>query len=266
MMSELRDSGATIVPVVPSLGGMLVSLSRGKPVSGPVRMFTNTGAALPQSTIDSLRQSFPDAQVVRMFGTTECKRTTVMPPAQEHERPGSCGKPLAGTTVLILDENGTTLPAGEVGEIVVQGPNVMAGYWRRAELTERTFRSTPDGTRLHTGDYGYLDDDGFLYFEGRRDDMFKRRGIRMTVTEIEAAALDVPGVRSAAVLPPGDDHDLVIWVAGEVKSAQVLRGLSERLEPQKVPAACTVLEELPLTVNGKNAKKVLAEMLAGGES
>jgi acyl-CoA synthetase (AMP-forming)/AMP-acid ligase II len=103
---------------------------------------------------------------------------------------------------------------GEVGEIVVAGPHVMPGYWRAPELSARTFRRD-DRTgelHLHTGDFGSLDEDGYLYFEGRRDDMFKRKGIRMSTVEIEAAAMDIPGVLTAAVLPPTSDRDLAIFV------------------------------------------------------
>jgi acyl-CoA synthetase (AMP-forming)/AMP-acid ligase II len=269
LLSQIRDCGATIVPVVPSLGAMLATLGRRNPGSTPaVRMFTNTGAALPAATIEGLRESFPGARVVRMYGITECKRVTIMPPDQDRERPDAVGLPLPGTEVLILDADGRPVPTGEVGEIVVAGPNVMAGYWRAPELTARTYRPAPETgeIRLHTGDYGLLDDDGYLYFEGRRDDMFKRRGARMSTVEIEAAAMDVPGVRAAAVLPPTDSHDLTLFVESDLTPQAVLRELATRLEPAKVPAACHVLERFPLTLNGKNERKQLAALLNGGNA
>jgi acyl-CoA synthetase (AMP-forming)/AMP-acid ligase II len=198
-----------------------------------------------------------------MFGISECKRVTIMPPAAELDRPGSVGLPLPGTEVVIVDEAGRPVPAGQTGEIVVRGPHVMAGYWRAPEITARTFRPDP-GTgqvSLHTGDYGRLDADGYLYFEGRRDDMFKHRGARVSTIEIEAAALDIPGVRGAVAVPPADGEQLTIFVATELAAPAVLRELAARLEAAKVPAVCHVVAEIPLTANGKNERKQLAALV-----
>ncbi|WP_433517965.1 AMP-binding protein [Nonomuraea sp. CA-143628] len=269
LLGQISDAGATVVPVVPSLGGMIATLARRATGSvSKVRMFTNTGAALPEATIRSLRACAPGARVVRMYGITECKRVTIMEPELDRDRPGAVGRPLPGTRVDILDGAGRPLPAGETGEIVVAGPNVMAGYWRDPELTARAYRRDPvtGEVRLHTGDYGRLDKDGYLYFEGRRDDMFKRRGTRMSTTEIEAAAMDVPGVRAAVVLPPADGRDLVVFVEADLTPSSVLNALKQRLEPAKVPAACHVLPRFPLTLNGKNERKQLALLLDGGHA
>jgi amino acid adenylation domain-containing protein len=266
LLRRMRETGATVVPIVPSLATMIVSLaSRDKENPPPVRMFSNTGAALPEPTIDGLRANFPGVRVVRQFGQTECKRITVMPPNEDDQRPGSSGIPLPGTRVAIIDENGDEVPAGVVGEIVADGPHVMPGYWRNPEVTAKAFRLDPrtGRTRLHTGDYGFVDADGYLYFEGRRDDMFKRKGIRMSTLEIEAAAMDIPGVRAAAALPPSQDHDLALFVEADLQPAIVLRELSQRLEAQKIPSICRVLAEFPLTLHGKNSRAALLSLLEG---
>lgn len=257
LMRQIRETGATVVPVVPSLATILTTLARRD--SGPtsVRLFTNTGAALQQSTIDALRSWFPGTRVVRMFGTTECKRISIMGPESEMERPTSVGLPLPGTEVVILDAAGRPLPTGKTGEIVVSGPHVMAGYWRAPEITALTFRrdARTGKVSLHTGDYGHLDDGGYLYFEGRRDDMFKHNGTRMSTLEIEAAAMDIDGVRAAVVMPPADGGELVICVAAALTPHMVLRELAARLEAAKVPTFCHVVENIPLTLNGKNERK-----------
>jgi acyl-coenzyme A synthetase/AMP-(fatty) acid ligase len=133
----------------------------------------------------------------------------------------------------------------------------MAGYWRAPEVTARTFRrdERTGEVRLHTGDYGHLDEDGYLYFEGRRDDMFKHKGARVSTLEIEAAAMDIPGVRGAVVLPPADGSELEICVATELSPRVVLRELAARLEAAKVPAVCHITAEIPLTLNGKNERR-----------
>lgn len=265
LLSQIRRTGATVVPVVPSLAGMLTRLAERDPGPSGVRLFTNTGAALPQATIDALRAFFPGARVARMFGTTECKRITIMPPERETERPESVGLPLPGTEVIVLDEEGSPQPAGQTGEIVVRGPHVMAGYWRAPEISARTFRRDERTGQvwLHTGDYGHLDADGYLYFEGRRDDMFKHKGIRVSTLEIEAAAMDIPGVRGAVVVPPADGSDLEICVATGLAPHVVLRELASRLETAKVPAVCHVVDEIPLTLNGKHERRQLSDLVPG---
>ncbi|MGW7362784.1 AMP-binding protein [Streptomyces sp. NPDC054841] len=266
LLKRMHEVGATVVPIVPSLATMIVSLAeREKGTLPPVRMFTNTGAVLQQGTTAALHRLFPTATVVRQFGQTECKRISVMPPDEQHERPGSVGKPLPGTRVLILDSQGLELPAGETGEIVAVGPHVMPGYWQAPELTARSFRSDPDTgePRLHTGDFGRLDADGYLYFEGRRDDMFKRKDIRMSTLEIEAAAMDIPGVRAAGALPPTADRDLALCVEADLPARTVLRELAQRLELAKVPAHCHVVAAFPLTAHGKHDTREIERLLEG---
>ncbi|MFL6123902.1 hypothetical protein [Actinophytocola sp.] len=111
--------------------------------------------------------------------------------AGERTRPGSSGRPLPGTSVRVVVR--TAPSAAPVRS--ASGPHVMAGYWRREELTRTRFR---DG-ELRTGDYGWLDEDGYVYVQGRRDDVYKERGLRVSTTEIEAAAAALPGV---ALLAP----------------------------------------------------------------
>ena len=265
LLREIRRTGATVVPVVPSLASMLTTLAGRDPSPTSVRLFTNTGAALPQATIDALRTRFPGARVARMFGTTECKRISIMRPESELDRPASVGLPLPGTEVVILDDEGRPRPSGQTGEIVVRGPHVMAGYWRAPEITARTFRRDERTGQvwLHTGDYGHTDDDGYLYFEGRRDDMFKHKGTRVSTLEIEAAAMDIPGIRGAVVTPPADGGELEICVATELAPHIVLRELAARLESAKVPAVCHVVDEIPLTLNGKNERRKPSELVYG---
>ncbi|WP_405872872.1 MULTISPECIES: class I adenylate-forming enzyme family protein [unclassified Streptomyces] len=260
LLGTLHEYGVTVVPLVPSLGEMLLTLARrDRREPPPVRLFTNTGAALTAPVIAQLRAAFPNARVSPMFGTTECKRITVLEPDGDLARPGSVGRALDGTEVLVLDDDGHPLPPGTVGEIAVRGPHIMDGYWRAPEQTALRFRPDPETgeVTLHTGDYGHLDADGHLYFEGRRDDLFKRKGVRMGTLEIETAALDIPGVTAAAALAPADGHDLTLYAVAEPAPDVVLAQLAERLEAAKVPAVCHLVDELPLTPNGKTDKQRL---------
>ncbi|TFE31007.1 long-chain fatty acid--CoA ligase [Frankia sp. B2] len=268
MLTRMHETGTTVLPIVPSLASMIINLAaRETDPLPPIRMFTNTGAMLPSATISALRRYFPAAGIVRQFGQTECKRISIMPPGMNDQRPDSVGLALPGTSVEIYDEQGIPLPCGEVGEIVVTGPHVMDGYWRNPELSARTFRRHRRGgeLQLHTGDYGWLDDGGFLYFTGRRDDVFKRKGARVSVLEIEAAAMDIPGVRAAAVLPPNAERDLVLIVEAEMPPQMILREIATRLEPMKVPSLCRVIQRMPLTPNGKHSREALAALLSDAE-
>jgi acyl-CoA synthetase (AMP-forming)/AMP-acid ligase II len=173
---------------------------------------------------------------------------------------------LPGTEVYATDPHGRRLPPGEVGELVVRGPHVMAGYWRRPELTAQRFPRA-DGLfpQLRTGDYGWLDDDGYLYFVGRRDDLYKERGFRVSATEVAAAAMRVEGVDAAAVLPPSDDREeATLVVVTALAPHQVLALLRTQLEEFKVPRNCQVVPEIPLTSNGKVDRAGLARLTADG--
>ena len=265
LVSWLRERRVTVFPVMPSLAQMLLRLAaRDRRPAPDLRLFTSTGAALLPSLAQDLRTAFPSASVVPMYGTTECKRITIAEPGEDAADRHSVGRALTGTEVLVVDETGAPLPPGETGEITVRGPHVMAGYWRAPELSRQRFPVDPatGETTLRTGDYGHLDADGHLYIHGRRDDLFKRRGIRMSAPEIEAAALDVPGVSAAALLPPASGRDMLLIVAGEPSGPEVLTELADRLEPAKVPPVCHVLPELPLTPHGKTDKNRLATLVS----
>ena len=256
---NLVRAGATVLAAVPAVAEALARLlARGGAVPA-LRLLTNTGAAMPVEALTALRAAIPGLRVQLMFGLTECKRATIMPPDEDLVRPGSCGRALPGTEVFVVDGSGRRLPTGEVGEIVVRGPNVMAGYWRRPELTEQRFPKA-DGLfpQLRTGDYGWLDEDGYLYFAGRRDDIYKERGFRVSATEVEAAARRVPGCASAAVLPPSEGEPAVLVVTGTLTAEQVLAGMREQIEEFKIPRRCVVIDELPLSRNGKVDRKGLA--------
>ncbi len=265
LLRSLLDSKATVLPAVPSVAESLVwLLKRATAQRPPLRLVTNTGAALSTETVNALRTAIPGLRAQVMYGLTECKRAVIMPPDGDLDRPGSCGLPLPGTEILIVDDNAEPVPAGVVGEIVVRGPHVMAGYWRRPELHAQRFPRR-DGLfpELRTGDYGHVDEDGYLYFSGRRDDLYKERGFRVSATEVEAAAHRVPGVVSAAVLPPSGKRPSVLAVVSEIGAEQVLGRMREQIEEFKVPRRCVVLEELPLSGNGKVDRKKLATVIEG---
>ena len=261
IIPELLASNATVLPAVPAVAEALAwSVSRaqteGPPVPG-LRLLTNTGATMPSKVLVTLRENLPDLRIQLMYGLTECKRVSIMPPDGDLERPGSSGLALPGTEVRIVDDEGRTVPAGVVGEIVVTGPHVMNGYWGQPELTADKFKASG----LHTGDFGHMDEDGYLFVEGRRDDIYKQSGFRVSAAEVEAAALEIPGVRLVSVIAPSDGRDSVLVVVGTTDEDSVEKGLARLLEPFKLPKRYVVLDEMPLNQNGKIDKKALRAAL-----
>ncbi|MFK0250087.1 class I adenylate-forming enzyme family protein [Amycolatopsis azurea] len=264
LVNELTTAGATVLPGVPSLTANLARLVARRPAPPSLRLLTNTGAAMPPALLATLRAASPGLRVQLMYGLTECKRATILAPDEDLDRPGSCGRALPGTEVFAVGLDGARMTPGEVGELVVRGPNVMAGYWRRPELTARVFpRAEGLFPELRTGDQGWVDDEGYVYFAGRRDDLYKERGTRVSAIEVEAAACRVPGVRAAAVrLPGAEEFGATLFVESELAGHAVLATLREHLEAAKVPARCVVLERLPLTPNGKVDRRALDTVAA----
>ncbi|MFB7947449.1 class I adenylate-forming enzyme family protein [Kitasatospora phosalacinea] len=257
--AALHASGATVLAGVPSVAETLARLlARTTKAPTRLRMLTNTGAAMPPEVLRTLRAALPELRIHLMFGLTECKRATIMPADGDLERPGSSGRALPGTEVLVVDPAGRRLPAGETGEITVRGPNVMSGYWRRPELTAARFVRT-EGLfpELRTGDFGRIDEEGYLYFAGRDDDIYKENGFRVSATEVEASARMVSGVRSAAVLPPTTAAPAALFVVSGLTAGDVLSELRNHIEEFKIPRNCFVLPDLPLTSNGKVDRKAL---------
>lgn len=262
LIAAVQEHAVTVVPVVPSLATVLIQLGR-RGVSIGVRLVTNTGQELARVQLDGLRRTFPTAAVQLMYGITECKRVSIADPDADQDMPGSVGKALSGTGVVIVDSHGRPILDGGEGQIVVRGPHLMSGYWRDDQLTAQTYRQNPaTGEReLHTGDYGHMDVQGNLYFHGRRDHLFKQRGVRTSVTEIEAAALQIPQVSDAALIPPLGDREAVLFAVTTLDPKEVLQRLRERLEAAKVPAICRILPSLPLGSTGKIDRGALRNQL-----
>ena len=266
LLTDINARSATVLPIVPTFVSAYSKLSsrRGDVKLSSVRLITSTGEHLSPSSIRQLRSIFPNAVVTAMYGATECKRITIADGDADLHYPGSVGQALPGTVVLVVDRAGHTVTTGGQGEIVVEGPHLMDGYWGDPARTSDTYRPGPTGRiRLHTGDMGRLDACGNLYVDGRRDDLFKMNGVRTTRREIEEAARKVGSV-AEAVLVTADDP--VLFVTGSAHDGgQVLRCMRDFLEPSKIPKNCYLLSALPITNNGKVDRSALLEYVRNME-
>jgi long-chain acyl-CoA synthetase len=267
----LEDERITGLPGVPTVFHVLLSLRGLAEREFPeLRFLTNTGAALPASTVEAIRRTFPNARLYSMYGLTECKRALYLPPEQLEARPTSVGIAIPGTEAWIEDEHGRILAPGEVGELMIRGAHVMQGYWNDPQLTAERLRPGrwPWERTLATGDLFRTDEDGYLYFVGRRDDLIKSGGEKVVPREIEEVLHGAPGVREAAVIGVADEllgqavHAHVSPQPGASLDPAALRIFcGERLEDYKVPRQVTVHDELPRTSNGKIDRNALVDRL-----
>lgn len=271
----LASAKVTGFPLVPTMAALIVQLRNFKPEwAASVQFITNTAAALPPAHIQKLRELFPNARVYSMYGMTESKRCTWLPPEQLDIRPDSVGIAIPFTEAWVAGDDGQPLPPNTVGELVVRGGHVMQGYWRNPEATERTLRPGryPWEKVLHTGDLFRADDEGFLYFVGRKDDIIKSRGEKVSPKEIENVLYALPGIREAAVVGVPDEilgralkAILVVDESAGIAPRDVIAHCAARLEEFMVPRLVEFREALPKTNTGKIRRAALQAEAEGRE-
>ncbi len=269
VLERMRQERITVFPGVPTIFATLLAAHRRSALCLPaVTRVTNTAAALPDEFSAGLREIFPNALIYRMYGLTECKRVSYLAPELIDAKPGSVGKAIPGTEVYLLSADGTPVPAGEVGILYVRGPHVMAGYWNRPDLTAEMLKpgKLPGERVLCTHDLFRMDEEGYLYFIGRTDDIIKTRGEKVSPVEVENALHRIQGVREAAVVGVPDallGEAIRAYVATDPAAGlttQSLRSASAaHLESYMVPTQVIFRDSLPRTSNGKIDKRLLVE-------
>lgn len=267
VVRRMIEERVTGLPGVPTIFAILLEMDdlRGFDRSS-LRYITNTAAPLPVEHIRKLQAIFTGTRIYSMYGLTECKRVSYLSPAELARRPGSVGKAIPNSEVWIVDENGNRVGPGVVGELVVRGSNVMKGYWRDREATDAVLRPGPlPGERvLYTGDLFRMDEEGFLYFVSRKDDMIKTRGERVSPKEIESALYALPGVAEAAVVPVPDAvlgsaiKAFVVPSKGHaIAEKDVILHCRRFLEDFAVPRMIEFRDALPKNASGKIDKLTL---------
>jgi acyl-CoA synthetase (AMP-forming)/AMP-acid ligase II len=247
----LAQRNVTVLPVVPTLLRMYLTAAQRSRVLPPLRIVTNTGERLPAPLQELVAEVHPEVTMALMYGLSECKRVSIGLYAAAELPRDDVGTPLSSHDVTVRDPQGRTVRPGELGEIVVRGPAVS-----RIDLADRQRQGLPlDRERwLRTGDFGRIDELGLLYVEGRRGDLFKNNGIRVSKLEIERAAERVPGVLQA-YCGPDAAGELKLWVAGSVSAPDLLEALRGELDSVKIPSATAVVDRIPVNVNGKFSPK-----------
>ena len=260
-----RITGLAGVPTLWSLLAQPNSTLNKQPLPD-LRYITNTGGAMPQAVLAILRKALPTTSVFLMYGLTEAFRSTYLPPSELDRRPTSMGKAIPDTEILVIDENGQLSKPGEVGELVHRGPTVSMGYWGRPEDTNIALRPNPllppelgDCEWVcYSGDLVKTDEEGFLYFVGRRDTMIKSSGFRVSPTEVEEVLFQSGLLQQAAVIGIPDEalgQSIKAFVVPRdgmaVETDQLIAHCGERMPRYMVPKAVEILNVLPKTTSGK---------------
>lgn len=268
ILNLMVAEGVTGFPGVPTIFSILAELKSLKDYDlSKIRYVTNTAAALPVKHILMLRELFPAARIYSMYGLTECKRCTYLPPQDIDRKPASVGIAIPNTEMWIVDEDGNKVGPNAVGQLVIRGATVMKGYWEKPESTAKKLKPGPlPGEQvLYTGDYCKMDEEGYLYFVGRMDDVIKSRGEKVAPKEVENVLMNIPGVKEAAVIGVPDEvlgQAVKAFVVLEEGTALVEKQLQKecqsRLENFMVPKYIAIVPDLPKTDTGKIKKTGLS--------
>jgi len=241
-----------------------------------LRVITYGAAPMPLEVIKRALGVFPGVSFINAFGQTETASTITTLSPEDHviagseeerekklKRLSSIGKPMSDVEMKVVDEEGHELSPGEVGEIVARGPRVMTGYWRDEEKTKKTVDK--DGW-VHTGDMGYVDEDGYFFLAGRATDMIIRAGENIAPEEVEAVLQSNPKIEEVAVISVPDEEwgeqprAIVVLKQGETATAEeIMEYCRERMSSFKRPRSVVFVDELPRNPLGKILKRVLRD-------
>ena len=278
VLKALVKEKVTGLTAVPPLYIQLAQLKWPETVTEHLRYFANTGGRMPLETLKALRAHLPRTQPFLMYGLTEAFRATYLPPDQVDRRPDSIGKAIPNAEVLVLREDGSECSPNEPGELVQRGAHVALGYWNDVEKTAERFKPLPATApgrqagfvlpeiAVFSGDTVRRDEEGYLYFIGRRDEMMKTSGYRVSPTEVEEILYSTQMVGecvSFGVPHPALGHSICVIATGKdgapLDSAALLAECRQRMPAYMVPAVIEVREgPLPRNPNGKIDRKTLS--------
>lgn len=270
-VAGLLAAEATVLAAVPPLWLQFLNAPAFQEAPIPsLRILQNAGGHLAPVVVRRLRELQPQAEIFLQYGMTEVFRTTYLPPGETDRRPDSMGRPMPGVEVLIVREDGALCGPGEVGELVHSGPTVTQGYWNEPERTALTYRPHPldpeAGPVVFSGDLVRRDEEGYLYFVGRRDRMIKTLGYRVGPDEVldvlfasgqiaeGAITTEVDALRGEAIIA-----HVVLREAGTLE--RLRRFCGAEMPRYMQPARIEVREFLPRNANGKHDLLALREEL-----
>jgi acyl-CoA ligase (AMP-forming) (exosortase A-associated) len=266
VIKALEKHRITGLAAVPPLWSQLASLEWPDTINQHLRYMTNSGGKMPKTILDTICKKVPDSQFYLMYGLTEAFRSTYLPPEQIKQRPDSMGKAIPNAEILVVREDGSLCAPHEPGELVHKGSLVAMGYWNDPEKTAERFKLAPNKLNelplaeiaVWSGDQVSMDEEGYLYFIGRKDDMLKTSGYRVSPTEIEEVIYSSGLIKEVAAIGiPDEALGQIILAIVSVEQAQqfdttLLTNLCRaQLANFMIPAKIIALDELPKNPNGK---------------
>jgi amino acid adenylation domain-containing protein len=268
VVARMSKERVTALPLLPTVCALLAELRTLQEFDlTSVRYVTVSGAALSAKHIEFLKGAFPRARIFSMFGLTECKRCAYLPPEDLDRKPTSVGIAIPNTELWLVDDENRKVRPHQVGQLVIRGATVMQGYWDDPALTAERLRPgvLPGERLLYTGDLCTQDEDGYLYFIGRSDEVIKSRGEKVAPREVEMALTRIPGIKEAAVIGVPDPmlgqaiKAFVVLESNVVLSISEIVAVCQRsLAPASVPKHVQFLPSLPKGVTGKIDKTALS--------
>lgn len=271
LLKKIAQEKVTILPAVPTMVMLLHEQNKIKPFDlSSIQKVTNTGAALTRTNIEMAKTLFPSSDIFSMYGLTECKRCTYLPPKEIDKKMDCVGIAIPNTELWLVDDNNNKITEpNQTGQLVIRGATVMKGYWNKPEKTAQKLKEgvIPGEKILYTGDYCTLDEDGYLYFKGRMDHVIKSRGIKVSPKEVEDFIDTIPEINAVAITGvPHKDYGEVLYAFIMFKEGQTLNEdaiisiCKQNLESYKVPEYVSIISSMPKTSNGKFNMIALKEM------
>ena len=258
-LSLIAEHRLQVAAVVPSMLQILLSQPLEDHDLSSLQFVSSGGAPLAPEVEAEFCRRVPSVSVRQGYGLTETAALISTNPAGR-EKPGSVGLPVPGCTVRILDDDGRELPPGQPGEICCSSPGVMRGYWRSPETTAEALR---EGW-LHTGDIGYLDEDGYVFVVDRKKDLIIRGGFNVYPRDVEDALLEHPAIEVAGVVgrpDPRSGEEVVAFVSlradATVTSEELIAWARVHIGGYKYPRELQIVDSVPLTTVGKIDRKAL---------
>ncbi len=257
VIATIRDAGVTMVMGVPAMYNFYTSLAKPGDLAG-VRLFASGGASLPLEILEKFHEK-TKKHVIEGYGLSETSPVVAFNPISR-TKPGSCGLPVRDIKIKIVDSGGMELGDGEIGELLVQGPNVMIGYYNLPAETAETLRSG----WLYTGDLAYRDEDGYIFIVDRKKDLIIVSGLNVYPREVEEILYQYPAVKEAAAIGVPDrsrGESVRAYIALKdgmiLDKKDLMAFLKTNLAQFKIPREIVVIEELPKNATGKILKNEL---------
>jgi acyl-CoA ligase (AMP-forming) (exosortase A-associated) len=273
-MRTLAAERITGLAGIPTLWSQLLHADWSELDLSAFRYMTNTGGRLAEEQVREYRRRLPHTRVYLMYGLTEAFRSTYLDPDQVDHRPTSIGKAIPNAEILVIDEHGRQCRPGEIGELVHRGAHVALGYWKDPVLTQLRYRRSPvqpsevpgEEWAVFSGDLVRMDEDGYLYFVGRKDSMIKSSGFRVSPTEVEEYFYNTGAVQDAVAfgVPDADLGERIhvtVTLRPEATTSgpELLAQVSRRMPGYMVPAVLKVVESMPRTSSGKLDRTTVAQ-------